>query len=163
MQEDAHTRSVKIKVGAIAALAFTVMALDEVIKILALKKLPHEGSFELGQIIDFAIHKNYGIAFNLPLPHSLVIGLTVFLIGLFLFVLIRSLIHRPDLAAASSIIIAGAVGNLIDRITYGYAVDYIILFTRSAINLSDILILIGVLLMIFTSRATKKPSNHPTI
>lgn len=162
MQKNTDPRGIKSKVGAIAALAFTVMALDEVIKILALKKLPTEGSFELGRIIDFAIHKNYGVAFNLPLPHTLVITLTVVLIGLFVFILIRSINQRPDLAAASAIIVAGAIGNLIDRLVFGYAIDYIILFTRSAINLSDILILIGVLLMIFTSRA--KQSHHkPTI
>jgi len=148
-----------MKVGAIAALAFLVMALDEVIKILALKKLPSEGSFELGSVIDVALHKNYGIAFNIPLPAWLTIGITLILIGLFTFILIRSISKRPDLAAASAIIVAGAIGNLIDRLIYGYAVDYIILFTRSAINLSDVLILIGVLLMIFSGRAKNKQTN----
>jgi len=52
-------------------------------------------------------------------------------------------------------IIAGGVGNLFDRIVYGFIVDYLIVF-RSAFNLSDLMIIFGV--GAFFISLSRKPS-----
>ena len=51
---------------------------------------------------------------------------------------------------ALTMIIAGAIGNLIDRLFRGYVVKFIILWKLPAFNISDILIVVGwVLLALF--------------
>ncbi|MDR1114324.1 MAG: signal peptidase II, partial [Candidatus Margulisbacteria bacterium] len=54
-------------------------------------------------------------------------------------------------------IFAGALGNLIDRIFYGYVVDFINLPRWPTFNLADVFIDIGaVLLIIYLLRSTEK-------
>jgi len=134
--------------------AFCLTLIDEIIKYIALQKLPTEGSFELSGIIDLAVHKNFGIAFNLPLAQNLTIVVTVILISIFCWLAWKSIKNNSNLTGASVLIITGALGNLFDRIVYGFTVDYIILFGRSAINLSDVLILTGVVWLLVASRKT---------
>lgn len=99
------------------------------------------------------IHKNTGIAFDLPLWPWIAILLIV-LISAGLFIL--SFHHRnsrPWLSAAALVIIVGAIGNLIDRFSYGFVVDYIIFKpTESAFNLSDLVIIAGILIFILSKR-----------
>ncbi|MFH1142783.1 MAG: signal peptidase II [Candidatus Uhrbacteria bacterium] len=134
--------------------ALVLVLADEVVKNIALQKLPNEGSFDLSGFIDLAIHKNFGIAFNLPLAQNLTITITVILISVFCWLAWKSIQNKPHLTNASILIIAGALGNLFDRIAYGFTVDYIILLGRSAINLSDVLILTGVVWLLLASRKT---------
>ena len=53
------------------------------------------------------------------------------------------------------IVIIGALGNIFDRLTYGFTIDYIIILNRLAINLSDIIIIIGVLGLLTISQKGK--------
>lgn len=89
--------------------------------------------------------KNTGIAFGalsgsvwlLPLLTGLVTGLIVLYI----------IISRPRglLAVGLSLILGGALGNLIDRLLFGYVIDFIeLLFVRFAVfNAADIAITVG--------------------
>ena len=130
-------------------LAIFLVALDEVIKILILKKLSNTGAFFDSWLFQIALHKKYGIAFDIPFNQFFLILITlatiVILSGVFFHY-----IRRGDYFFAITLcfIIAGAAGNLIDRIVYGFVVDYIIILGRSAINLSDILIVGGTLALI---------------
>lgn len=135
--------------------AFGLALTDEIIKYFALKRLPEEGSLLVGKIIDLAIHKNYGIAFNIPLARELTIFVTTIIIAVFIYSAFKQWHLRPAVSVAAALVIAGALGNLFDRITYGFTVDYIILFTRSAINLSDLLILSGIVWLVLGIRKTK--------
>lgn len=139
-----------------------IVALDEWIKYHALTKLPGEGSLVDPGLIDFAIHKNLGIAFNIPFKMPIII-LVSLIIGFFLFqVLKNNLKNHPDISAAAAMIMIGALGNLYDRITYAFTVDYIILFGRLAINLSDLVIVSGVIWLLMASRRSKKHYRiHP--
>ncbi len=67
---------------------------------------------------------------------------------------LRRLSRREWLVAcALSLIIGGAVGNLIDRIIYGHVIDFIDIYYSSwhwpAFNLADSAISLGVALMLF--------------
>ena len=58
---------------------------------------------------------------------------------------------RPLLASAIGLIIGGAVGNLIDRIRYGYVVDFIDasgLYFPWVFNVADAAINVGVALLL---------------
>lgn len=119
--------------------AAALLIIDEVLKRLALAN-------------PAAIHKNFGIAFDIPLPSWAVIAVTAAIIAVSGWELWK---HHGKAAIAVPLcfIIAGGIGNLFDRLTYGYIIDYIILFGRSAFDLSDFMILGGVLfLIVYTQR-----------
>ena len=93
-----------------------------------------------------------GIAFDIPFRMPLIIVISI-LIGLaLLWVSYRNFRLRPVISISALMIVIGALGNLYDRMAYGFTVDYIILFSRSAINVSDIVIVVGVVALLQTSR-----------
>ncbi len=57
------------------------------------------------------------------------------------------------LALGLALLLGGAIGNLIDRLLYGYVVDFILLYYRDwsypAFNLADAAITCGVVLVLF--------------
>lgn len=164
MQENTDSRSVK-KLKTIywwfIPIALIVCA-DEWIKAIGLKRLPEEGSLIDTGLINFAIHKNWGIAFDIPFKLELVILFSV-IIGIFLLrVAYKNHVRHPDITFACLMIVIGALGNLYDRIIYGFTVDYIIILGRSAINLSDVIIVLGVVLLLLAARREKRHHKlHP--
>jgi signal peptidase II len=63
------------------------------------------------------------------------------------------------LAISLSLILGGAIGNLIDRLIYGYVIDFLDLYYHSwhwpAFNVADSAITIGVGLMLIDSFRSK--------
>jgi len=59
------------------------------------------------------------------------------------------------LAVSLSLVLGGAIGNLIDRVAYGYVIDFIDLYYYSwhwpAFNIADAAICLGVFLMVLES------------
>lgn len=130
-----------------------VVIADEVLKHISLNKLPDEGSLVNPGFLSFAIHKNWGVAFDIPLNFQLML-IESFVIGCLLLWLARkNLKTNPLISFALFIIVLGALGNLFDRVFYGFTVDYLILFGRSAFNLSDLIIIFGVLILFFSKKS----------
>lgn len=69
--------------------------------------------------------------------------------------------HEGVLAAALSLVLGGAIGNLIDRLAYGYVIDFLDVYYRSwhwpAFNVADSAITVGVGLMLIESLGFGKP------
>jgi signal peptidase II len=69
--------------------------------------------------------------------------------------LVRLKQHETLLAVALALVLGGAVGNLIDRLAYGYVIDFIDVYYQNwhwpAFNIADSAITIGVVLMIAES------------
>lgn len=63
--------------------------------------------------------------------------------------------HETLLAVALSLILGGAVGNLIDRLAYGYVIDFLDVYHETwhwpAFNIADSAITLGVALMLAES------------
>jgi len=108
-------------------------------------------------LLSFHFVRNFGIAFGLPFFGPILIVL-IFLILLFLIGLLVNQIKSDDLLlyAATFIIIIGASSNLIDRLRYGFVIDYIDLTWFTVFNLADCMITIGVFLFLIQS-ISKKP------
>lgn len=135
--------------------ALTVL-LDAWLKSFALLKLPEEVSLTEPDLINFAVHKNFGLAFDLPFRLEFVIAIS-FLIGLVLFhTFWKTMSSRPNVAFSCLVIILGALGNLYDRLAYGFTVDYIFFFGRSAINFSDTVIVLGIVSLLLLSSRKKR-------
>ncbi len=73
--------------------------------------------------------------------------------------------HETLLAISLSLVLGGAVGNLIDRLAYGYVIDFVDMYYQSwhwpAFNIADMAISLGVFLMLLESFGigTQKPSK----
>jgi signal peptidase II len=63
--------------------------------------------------------------------------------------------HETLLAVALSLVLGGAVGNLIDRLLYGYVIDFLDVYYQDwhwpAFNIADSAITLGVALMLIES------------
>jgi signal peptidase II len=63
--------------------------------------------------------------------------------------------HETLLAIALALILGGAIGNLVDRLAYGYVIDFLDVYYQGwhwpAFNVADMAISLGVLLMLLES------------
>ena len=92
---------------------------------------------------------NYGAAWSSFSGQTAALAVvTVLLMAAVAYLLVRRIVRHPLGVIAGLMILAGGVGNLIDRLFRGYVVDmFNFLFVRFAVfNLADIFVVIGVLL-----------------
>ena len=102
-----------------------VIALDQVSKLLILQFLYKDQVTLIPGVLDFTYVENRGMAFGLLADHRWVFMVfSVVGIGLLAFYLFRY-VKKPLGRVALSMIIGGGIGNMIDRIAYGYVVDFI--------------------------------------
>ncbi len=132
----------------IFTLLFLVFALDRLIKYFILNYAQEGVFFLIPKLLGVGLHKNYGVGLGLPLNRELIIILSVIFIALFCVALVK--IKKTKNKFAILLIVVGAIGNLVDRIFYGFVTDYISLFSVSFLNLSDLLIFLGIILLIFS-------------
>lgn len=92
---------------------------------------------------------NPGIAFGIPIPNIAVVVATLVLIPIIIIVAIKELpIQKTIPQFALALILGGALGNLIDRLTHGYVIDFISIWEWPSFNLADAFITTGILLLI---------------
>lgn len=134
------------------AVAGVLVALDLVTKVLASSNLGVQGVTLIPNLIDFIYTENSGAAFGM-LSNNVwfLIGFTgVFLI---IFIVFDIFNHSNNwfYRLGYVMVLAGAIGNLIDRIAFGFVRDFIaISFFPFIFNVADIFITVGtVLLMIY--------------
>ena len=118
----------------------------------------HEGSSIIQGFFDLTRVHNAGAAFGMmngmDFPFKTVILAliaTVALAGLAMYAAVLPAGQRLA-RCGLALIVGGAAGNLIDRIRYGYVVDFVDLYWRDwhfwAFNVADAAITVGVALMI---------------
>jgi signal peptidase II len=82
-------------------------------------------------------------------------GLALVISGVIAVWLARLKPHETLLAAALSLVLGGAIGNLIDRLAYGYVIDFLDVYYQTwhwpAFNIADSAITLGVILMLVDS------------
>lgn len=129
-------------------------SLDAALKVWALSSAP---TAPANPIASFALHKNPGIAFDIPIPLEIVLALTVVaIIG------VAKMMHMnraTPVFVGGSLVIVGAVGNAVDRAVHGFTTDYLMLFERSVINIADVLILTGAAVLLWYYRDTPARRN----
>lgn len=96
-------------------------------------------------LVSFRLFMNSGIAFSIPLPDAVFWPFAVIVLSVLVVLFVSGARKRAITASFLAMIILGAVSNLIDRVTEGGTVDYLIFFGRSAVNIADGMILAGVL------------------
>ena len=106
-------------------------------------------NLEPGKGPDFGwtLSYNDGIAFGIDVPMWLIIGLTFVVLALGTYLVLENKLwqdrwHLSGLA----LMLAGAIGNLIDRFRWGYVVDFIKVYWWPTFNVADMCIVAAVIL-----------------
>lgn len=100
---------------------------------------------------------NDGIAFGLPVPLTLIYVLAGLLILLLIYSFYKN-IDYPYVFLGFGFIVGGGVGNLLERILYqGRVADYWNVLDVSHVNLSDVAISLGVLILLIQ---LNRPYEH---
>lgn len=124
---------------------------------LILNKIPKSGFYFFGGLIQIGFFTNANLAFGLPVPQLLIIILTFLILIVLGFLWWFDLIKSNFLAVFGlSLIILGALSNLLDRLIFGYVIDYLNLFIWPVFNLADCMIVIGVLIYFINILFSKK-------
>lgn len=101
--------------------------------------------------------KNEGVAFSLMDGYVPLIIISTILVLFMIFKYIKdNAISRSDIIGYS-FVIGGAIGNLVDRVVYGYVVDFldfnIFGYNYPIFNLADTFIVIGVIILLVFGRS----------
>lgn len=138
-------------------LALVVIIIDQITKYLVMQHLQVNEVVRVLPFLNFILEHNKGAAFSFLseagyLAVWLFIG-TAFLISLILcFWLHRLPSHNAWLGISLALILGGAIGNLLDRIMYGYVIDFVHFHIQQwswfIFNFADAAITIGSLMLV---------------
>ncbi|MDZ7706222.1 MAG: signal peptidase II [Trueperaceae bacterium] len=139
-------------------IAAAVVVADQVSKIWAASTLPLGGpEVAIGLGFNLTYVRNTGAAFGILPNSTLILGILSAVVSLFLIVYLwRSGAQMSRVQyAALTLILGGAVGNMIDRFRLGYVIDFIHFrlpnFNYPVFNLADSAVVIGAGLLIIAS------------
>lgn len=141
------TRSELIKTWSyFAPLVFVLLAADQVSKWWA------ENTLTLGKTKDFgfALGHNYGITFGIEMPMWAIFAVSLVILGVGTYLVYEEKLWRDRWHLTGlAMILAGAVGNLIDRVRFGYVIDFIKVYWWPTFNLADVFIVLAVTLFMW--------------
>jgi signal peptidase II len=154
-REALKNKSVLGNIKALGILALIIF-LDQYSKFLALKNLPVAGPKDLiGGIFRLNLTFNTGAAFGI-LKNQTIFFVIISLVAS-VFIISNILKSRSDKQAIALLfILGGALGNLIDRLRFGYVVDFLDLKFFTVFNLADTAITIGAAIFIMSSILSSK-------
>jgi len=93
--------------------------------------------------LDFVLNSN--MAFNIVIPQIIIFFLVGIVLALLVYLLVKNYRSRNfGLVCVISLIMIGALSNILDRVQFGGVIDFIDVPYFSVFNLSDIYITLGV-------------------
>ena len=142
-------------------LTVIVLVLDQVSKKIIVNTMGLDDSINVLPFFSLTYTHNYGAAFGMLSNESglqrwlFVILASAVTIGIVIW--LARLSRQEKLTAIGlSLILGGAIGNLIDRITIGYVIDFCHFFIGNwswyIFNIADVAICVGAFLMIIPQR-----------
>lgn len=140
-----------------AAGLFVVFCIDRGLKWWAMNKLPDSGVFAVKDTLGFVFERNQGISYSIPMPQTLLlVVLAVAIVILIYLAVIAYRRHEWTALFPLALIIVGAFSNALDRLRFGYVVDYVVLTGWPVFNIADALILVGAVWLVI--RVMKQPA-----
>jgi signal peptidase II len=150
--------------------SIAVIVLDQITKAAILKNfLIHESRTIIDGFFNLVYVMNPGAAFGFlataskTFRYCFFTGITVTVIVLIIYYIIKSKPQNMLMVTSLTLIFAGAVGNLIDRIRFGAVVDFLDVYIGTAhwpaFNVADSSISIGAAIMIW-EMIMKREKSH---
>ena len=137
-----------------------VLILDQFTKLLADTLLVMYEPVSLLPFLDLSKAYNAGAAFSFLSQADgwqrwFFVGITLFVAVVIVLWLARLLPSQRRIGLALSLVLGGAIGNLVDRLVYGYVIDFIDLYYGSwhwpTFNVADSAITVGAVLLVLDS------------
>lgn len=149
------------------SLSGVIVILDQITKYLIDTVRPNmviiPGFFNLTYV------RNTGAAFGILQGQQwLLTGVSLLAMGGLLFLLLYEREDQTGLLLALALILGGTCGNLIDRIRFGYVIDFLLFYIQDyewpAFNIADSSITVGVAFLIFvTFLDSRKEKESPEV
>lgn len=130
-------------------IASLVIIIDRLTKYLALDNLLQDRSIDvIPNIFHLTLVLNTGAAFGLFKHFTFFfIAMSLFVIALICFYAFRFRQKDMIVSGALGLILGGAAGNLIDRLLFGYVIDFLDFRIWPVFNIADSCITIGAILL----------------
>jgi signal peptidase II len=147
------------------AIAFVVLVVDQASKTWVIENIPLNGRFDiippLREYFVLTYITNAGAAFGLFPQLSIVFTFVALIVSFVIVWYYRSIPVGQWLVRVSlGLQLGGAIGNLIDRLRFGYVTDMFYFRYCPVFNVADLAIVTGVgLLMLHLSRTAPKPAE----
>jgi len=141
-------------------LTIAVLIVDQFTKYLTTKNLGLYESYEILSFFNFTYARNYGAAFSFLGNASgwqkyLFTGLALVISGYLLYTLKKTNSVHRWMNSAYALVLSGAIGNVIDRLVFGYVIDFIDVdlgfYRWPVFNIADSAIFIGAAMIIIDS------------
>ncbi len=148
----------KKKYWVLLIICFCVLLADQWTKTMVREQIPlYHGIEVIGGIFNLTHVRNTGGAFGVfggerrALGSFFFVAVSLIAIGILLYLFIKVKESEKTLALSFSLVLSGAIGNLIDRFRYGEVIDFFDFHLRSyhwpAFNIADAAICVGIGLM----------------
>ena len=158
----------KTKILAVSTMALLI-AVDQIIKHWAITQLLPV--WRIPVIPDFfylTYVRNTGAAFGILQNQRVLLSvLVILIIAAGLYFILSGYVKERFIIWTGAIILAGGAGNLIDRITRGYVIDYLdfsVLFNFPVFNFADCCVVVGTILLVIyllkTDNALRQREAH---
>lgn len=134
-----------------AILAAVLILADQLTKYLVRANIPLGGSVPfIPGLLDFTYVQNTGAAFSILRQHTWLLTLVSALVVLVVcYMVVKGMFKGPLGMFSVSLVLAGGVGNLIDRAVFGFVTDMIrtLFIDFPVFNVADCCITVGVPLL----------------
>ena len=136
-----------------------IAAADQIIKYFVLRNLAPVGTVTLvDNLLSLVYVENRGAAFGMFQNSTVIFTVITFvMMGIFIYLIISKKFEGKLFLTATTLIIGGGIGNLIDRLFRGFVVDYFaVSFFPPVCNLADYCITIGAALFVISMLFSNK-------
>jgi signal peptidase II len=131
-----------------AAVVLAVLALDRATKLWAMRDLRWRGPIRVLPFLDLSYAQNTGASFGLGAgANRLFTAISAALILVLLRLLSRWPKENVWLQAGGALVLAGALGNLYDRLAYRFVIDFLDMRGFAVCNVADWSISAGALML----------------
>tara|TARA_A100001015_G_C14926928_1_gene686768 strand:- start:162 stop:617 length:456 start_codon:yes stop_codon:yes gene_type:complete len=127
-------------------IVFVSLIADQLSKYVARTVLVN-GGIDLG-VFRFDLVFNTGAAYGVFSDHTMVLLIIGVAVIVYLCTQLRSLVHNVLTCWAYGLLLAGAIGNSLDRLLFGQVTDFINIHIIPVFNLADIYLNIGLIVLV---------------
>nr|WP_099050739.1 signal peptidase II [Pararhizobium polonicum] len=150
----------------ILLLVIVAMLLDQAIKVAVEMWLPFQQAVPVIPMLALYRTYNYGVAFSMlsGMEGWFIVSMRLVVVAFVIWLWRRTPKDRFFAHLGYAMIIAGALGNLVDRLIFGYVIDYVLFHTATwsfaVFNLADSFITIGAGAIILDELLQMKKRDH---
>jgi signal peptidase II len=141
----------------IFSIILIILSLDQLAKFIITRNLQVNQSVPVIKgLFYLTLVQNRGAAFGILRNQTILFVFTAIIAIILIYRELKSNKHKKLYSTALSLILAGALGNLIDRLIFGYVIDFLDFRIWPVFNLADSAITIGAILLGWSLMRDKK-------